>query len=131
MAKQKLYLYLARRDRKGIMLLSTFPAPKDVRPTRVADINSLNLPPKLTKEITETVHENRMLYEPWIESANSFGDLKNSLKKRGYRNLPLNQSPMHMPGLTPTGEEPTGANTEQLNQRKSMLRRGSDQARRT
>lgn len=127
----KLYLYLARRDRKGIMLLSTFPAEKDVHPTRVADIKKLNLPPKLTKEISETVHDNRMMYEPWIESANSFGDLKQSLKKRGYRNLPLNQSPMHMPGMIPTGDESTVANTGQLSQRKSMLRRGSDQARRT
>lgn len=116
----KLYLYLGRRDRKGMMLLSTFPASSPVPPTRVTDLSKLQLPHHLTKEIQDTIHENRMEYEPWIESAKNFQDLKASLKKRGYKNLPLQQAPKHM--LDAMGLQPC---IKDIDKRKTMLRRGS------
>jgi hypothetical protein len=97
----------------------------------VSNINDLQLPAELTKEIQETVHLNRMEYEPWIESADSFAGLKESLKKRGYKNLPIQQAPKHMPLPTKLKEQPKTADTRHLSQRKSMIRKGSDQARRT
>ena len=72
-----------------------------------------------------------MEYEPWIESAETFGDLKKSLTKRGYRNLPLQQAPKHMPLPTPLGEKTKEANSDHLVKKRSMLRKGSDQARLT
>lgn len=58
-------------------------------PTRVKDIESLNLPAYLERRISKQAHKERMLWELWIESAGSFAELRKNLKKRGYKNLPL------------------------------------------
>ncbi len=93
--QKKLYLYLARRDKKGMRLLSTFNENVDMPPTRVSDIKQLSLPETMEKEISRTVYENRMLWELWIQSAESFQGLKQLLKKRGYKKLPMVSAPMH------------------------------------
>jgi hypothetical protein len=35
-----------------------------------------------------------MLYEPWIESASSYQELKERLKIRGYSDLPMGATPL-------------------------------------
>ena len=125
----KLFLYLGRRDKKGMQLLSVFNAPKEIRPTRVQNIKDLKLPHDLEQEIAQTVHDERMLHELWMESAENFAGLKESLKKRGYKNLPIQQAPLHVP--LPKPRESGVTLDTRLKPRKTMLRRGSDQARRT
>jgi hypothetical protein len=49
----------------------------------------------MASEIANTIHENRMLWEPWIESAKDFQDLKESLRERGYTDLPFRSPVMH------------------------------------
>ena len=72
-----------------------------------------------------------MLWEPWVESANSVKDLKRKLKKRGYKNLPNIVEPMvdlksiltRMP--MPEGEpilDPRIAKNVERNHKKTMLR---------
>jgi len=56
-----LYLYLARRDKSGIRILDG--------------------------QITQIIYDARMLWEPWVESANTFEELRASLKIRGYTNI--------------------------------------------
>lgn len=41
-----------------------------------------------------------MYWEPWLESADSYQDFRESLKKRGIRNVPLPSTPMHMLSIT-------------------------------
>ena len=125
----RLYLYLGRRDRKGLKLLSTFSSSQKINPTRVSNIDSLNLPSDLTNQIKQSVEDNKMMYEAWIETSSSFQELKNSLKARGYKNLPLSQSPIHMMAPKQIGEE-KGTSVPIKGQR-TMLRRGSNQDRRT
>ena len=84
----KYYLYLAKRDKKGIKVLTTFPG-KEFPATKINDLSTLNLPEHLEKPIEKEIYDNRMLWEPWFEGAESYNDLVDSLKKRGYRNLPL------------------------------------------
>ena len=89
----RIYLYLARRDKKGIKIITIFPSKSGYSHTRVSDIKSLTLPDDLESSITKDVHENRMLWEPWLEGAENYSDLKKSLIKRGYSNIPLCEAP--------------------------------------
>jgi hypothetical protein len=59
-----------------------------------------------------------MLYELWIESSESFENLKKSLLKRGYSNLPLQKSIIY---TTSSKKE-----NVKVKQTKSMLRKNSD-----
>ena len=125
MASQKLYLYLTRRDRTGVKLISVFPAPHPVPPTRLADIKTLNLPSELSLEIDKTINTNRMLFEPWVQSASNYQELKESLKNRGYKNIPITMSAMHEPRPVPPDKPKITPKTSHLFSRKTMLRRAS------
>ena len=57
--------------------------------SKLEDVASLNLPELWRKKINQVISENRMLYEPWIESARDFEELKQRLKGRGFSNLPM------------------------------------------
>ena len=57
--------------------------------TRVNDIPALNLETTIQKNLENSVFVNRMLWELWMESANSFENLKQNLRKRGYSGLPI------------------------------------------
>jgi hypothetical protein len=114
-----LYVYLARLDKKGMKVISAFPFGQKVYATKVSDIEKLNLNPELSLKIAKEAYENRMMYELYLESADSFEDLKASLSKRGYSRLPVSQF---------TGfESPTYVNKHALVTKSStMLRRNSD-----
>ena len=83
---KKLYLYLARRDKKGVEILTILHGPA-VPPTRVADVERLGLPRNLTEQLKQSIHDDRMYWEPWIEAADSYADLVATLKNRGYSNV--------------------------------------------
>lgn len=91
MSKNYLYIYLARLDKKGIKVISGFKYDKKIYPSRISDINKLNLNQQVHNKVIQESYENRMQYDLWAETANSFNDLRDSLKKRGYTNLPMQQ----------------------------------------
>lgn len=71
------------------------------------------------QKVQEELFKNRMEYELWIESAGSFNELKESLSKRGYTNLPFQQFA--------TYSKPTVLNDRKLITKKNtMTRRNSD-----
>lgn len=88
----KLYLYLAKRDKKGMMVLAVFIG--DAKTTRVSDVKMLKLDHETTSRLQTIVHENRMNYELWIEPASSYLDLHKKLTRRGYKQLPLASMPL-------------------------------------
>lgn len=89
--KNNLYLYLARLDKKGIKTLCSFAYPNKVYPTRINNLQELNMHPEVYAKISKEANENRMQYELYAESASSFDELKKSLRERGYSNLPMQQ----------------------------------------
>lgn len=117
--QKKSYLYLTRRDKKGIKLLMTFPSKTDQPPVRVSDVKQLFLPESITAKVKEEVSTNRMTHELWIESADSYQDLKAKLTKRGYTGLPINQTIIIMM----EDKKPLGAKLPEA--KASMMRRGS------
>jgi hypothetical protein len=89
--KNTLYIYLARLDKKGIKVLVAFEYAKKVYPTKIKNINELNLNKEILNKVIKQSHDNRMEYVLYAETAISFDELKSSLHNRGYMNLPLQQ----------------------------------------
>ena len=119
MITNSLYLYLARRDKKGIKVVSGFGFKGKAYAARVEDISRLGLNPQVSATVAREAYENRMEYELFVESAESFDDLRISLQNRGYSNLPLQQFTGYV--------GPTSINKNALVTTKStMLRRNSD-----
>jgi len=119
MTRNSLYIYLARRDKKGIKVVSAFDFDGKVYPTRVENLTKLGLSPQVSSKVAKEAYENRMEYELFIESAESFDELRISLGKRGYSQLPLQQFTGYV--------GPTTINKNSLITAKStMIRRNSD-----
>ena len=96
---KKLYLYLARRDKKGMEVLTVLNGPA-VPPTRIKDVTSLGLPRQLMSQLKQSIYDDRMYWEPWIEAADTYADLVQSLRKRGYTNISVTPSVRHMSDIS-------------------------------
>ena len=83
-----MWIYLARRDKTGIRILSQFRG-KKILPTRIKNLPDLRLPTDYEDVLSKIIYDNRMMYEPWIESATDYASLRDQLKLRGYSNIPL------------------------------------------
>lgn len=46
------------------------------------------------RRISQIIHDNNMLYEPWVETADDFNELRTRLKDRGYSNIPMGAIPL-------------------------------------
>lgn len=130
---EKLYLYLAKRDKTGFKLIATFPTNQSYPPTKVDDVAKLGLSENIVNEIKPIIYENRMRYDVWIQTAKDFKELKASLQYRGYKNLPIQMSPMYRQGTSIRNKsEPKpkqDVNLRNLQPKTTMLRRKSDQRR--
>lgn len=116
-----LYLYLGRRDKKGIRIIAKLTG-RTLLPTRIDDAGllSLALPEAWYNQIHQIIYDNRMLWEPWLQSwSGTFEELRTSLKARGYTNIPVSAQP-EFTASTITNQY---VNISYLPQRKTMLRR--------
>lgn len=46
------------------------------------------------RKIFQIIHDNRMLYEPRMETAKSFNELSSRLKHRGFSDIPMGATPL-------------------------------------
>jgi hypothetical protein len=115
----KIWLYLARRDKTGMEILTVLKGRRQLA-VRVKDLLVLNLPPSWYVEIQRKVEEKKMLWEPFVESAADFDTLRENLKKRGYTNLPVNGQPLFRWNV-----KPPEVNVNRLPEVKKMVQRGS------
>lgn len=116
-----LWIYLARRDKTGIKMTSKFRG-KKIIPSRIESIEDLHLPPSYADYIKTLIYENRMLYEPWIESANDYATLVQNLKLRGYTNVPVSGKLLY--GLNTNGYPPE-ISVRNIPEKKTMTRKSS------
>jgi hypothetical protein len=86
MELSKLYLYLARRDKSSVRVLAILQG--ESKTMRIHNLSDLSLPTDMHEAISQEVDANRLLWEVWIEPAESFNVLKAALTKRGYKSLP-------------------------------------------
>lgn len=88
--------------------------------SRVTDLTMLKLPQIWERKITQIINDNRMLYEPWIESATDYNELRDRLKGRGYSDLPMGVSSLlHMAAYAKAPK----ADTSSCLVKKTMLRK--------
>lgn len=91
--KSKIFVYLAKRDKKEIKVLGILNNNKKCHPTKIKieKINEINLPNEIINSIKEEYKKNKLIWEIYLESSDSYEELKKSLIRRGYKNLPLHQ----------------------------------------
>lgn len=84
-----IYLYLTKRDKTGVRIITKFQGGKQT-PIRLTNdyLNKLQLPSILNVEISQIISDNKMLWEPWIQSVETFDDFVTNLKNSGYKNIP-------------------------------------------
>lgn len=91
--KSKIFVYLGKRDKKEIKVLGILNNNKKCHPTKIKieQINEINLPNEIINSIKEEYKKNKLIWEIYLESSDSYEELKKSLFRRGYKNLPLHQ----------------------------------------
>lgn len=113
------YIYLARRDKGGVrILLVTRGNP--VMSTRVDNIDILGLSVEVASELKQKIYDDRIYWEPWIESADTFEAYRAALKVRGYTNIPLSSQPE----IYSVSSKPS-VNTKVLPQKTIMIRKNT------
>ena len=113
-----LYIYLARRDKSSIRILATVKG-KPILATRLDNVNQLRLPQEWTTGLNQIIYDNRMLWEPFIEHANTYQELQTLLLKRGYSNVPISPQPE----LSSSNLGSPTINSSSLPDKKVMLRK--------
>lgn len=86
------------------------------------DLSILKLPQTWDKRIQQIIFDNRMLYEPWIESAKNFNELKSRLQSRGFSDVSSGVNPLL--DLAAYSKAPI-ADTSECHVRKTMMRKKS------
>jgi len=102
------------------MKLITVLQSKEAVNGKLDDMTSLNLPKVWERKIAQIIHDNRMLYEPRLETAKDFNELRSRLKHRGYSDIPMGANPMlDMKAYAKAPE----ANTSSVKVQKTMIRK--------
>ena len=115
-----LYLYLGRRDKSGIRILAKFQGRPQL-PLRVEDLGPFQLPAGWTNQLEQIIFDSRMLWEPWIESSDTFDELRSNLKTRGYLNVPVSAQPE----FTSAASQTPTINVSHLPRKTTMLRKNT------
>lgn len=88
-----LWLYLGRRDKKGVQILAKLLC-RDLSPIKLSNIKVLSLPSSWEGKLSDMIEQNKIYWEPWLQTNDTFEDLASNLKIRGYSQLPANGQPM-------------------------------------
>lgn len=126
--QNQIYIYLAKRDKKGIKLLANFPHKTKTYPIKIKteNLEDFQFSFQIRNLLYLEIEKNKLNYELYLESAPSFNELKKSLTKRGYKNLPIQQFNLRLEESNQTVNESLFLNKKSL-----MIRKKSDQARLT
>lgn len=115
-----LYIYLARRDKSAVRILAKVTG-KPILATRINEVSLLRLPTDWTTGLNQLIYDNRMLWEPFIEYAETYDDLTMNLLKRGYSNIPISPQPE----LSSSNLGSPTINSSSLPDKKTMLRKNA------
>jgi hypothetical protein len=113
------YLYLGRRDKSAVRFLAKFLGREQLA-TRVDDITPLRLPHGWAEQIEQIIFDSRLEWEPWVESADSFDELRSALRIRGFTNVPTNAQSE----FTPANVQTPQVNMNHLPKKITMMRKG-------
>lgn len=89
-------------------------------PTRLSELEMLNLKSKDQFKLKQIVDANRMDWELWIESASSFKSFKEAQKQRGISGLPISDRSEISESIGKVNEH----TVKKLPNQKTMMRKG-------
>jgi hypothetical protein len=113
------YIYLAKRDKSSVKILFICRG-LPIIASRLEDVDALSLPAEISGELKQKIYDDRIYWEPWIQSADTFADFRAALKVRSYNNIPLSSQP-EIYSVTAQ----SNANTKSLPQKTTMIRKGT------
>lgn len=116
---KKLYIYLGSRKKQDIKLITVLQGTVN-GPTRLTNLAQFELPIIWQKQIEDIIHTNRMFYEPFVDSANNYEELKKRFIAQGYKHVADGEIPLL--NLNAGGKVPR-ANTVGVKANKSMIRK--------
>ena len=91
----KHFLYLCKRDKKGVILLLTLNG-SQIPKTFLSDFEILDLPENIKTKCENYYNSLRLTWQIIIESSNSFDEIKKRLHKNGYKNIQIDNSPLFL-----------------------------------
>lgn len=112
---------MASRDKNDMKLVTVLQTERDVN-SGLTDLKELNLPPAWEQEIRKIIYDNRMRYEPKMQTATSYHDLREKLKSQGHTGVPNSATPLL--NFSAYQAAPV-ANTTSCNVKRTMLRKAS------
>jgi hypothetical protein len=114
------YIYLTRRNKSDVRIIGTILSSQQIHASRLNEIGHLGLSAGDRDELKMIVSGYLLEWEPWIESAENYQDLKEKLIKRG-----INAPPSNTPIFNFKATELPKATAVKLNKNKVMTRRMS------
>lgn len=122
--KNTIYVYLAKRDKKGIKVIASFGYNNKCYPTKInfSELSKTQLPARVQQTIR--AEKDILSYEIYIESASSADEFRKSLISRGYRNVPLHQ-------ISISNQNKFKINNNFITTEESLMMKRNSQARRT
>lgn len=112
------YIYLARRNKSDVRIIGTIQSGQHIQASRLTEWSNLGLSMSDRSELKTILEGYIMDWEPWIESAENYKDLKEKLHKRG-----INAPPSNTPIFNFETTEITKAAAIKLNKNRTMTRR--------
>lgn len=97
----KIWMYLGRRDKTEVRIIASTRG-KQISRVTLLNVDSLGLPSLWQDEINQIIDDNKQLWEFWIHQADTFIDLRENLKTRGYTNIPSSSTPEYKRNLVST-----------------------------
>ena len=121
--KNQMFIYLAKKNKKGIKCVASFSYDKKCFPSKITNLENSLLSNDVKKIIYQELNKNKYIYDIYAETASSFEELKKSLMRRGYTDLPLQQFNITI------GPNQTINEKSLITEKNVMLRKKSDQSR--
>ena len=110
-------------------ILTTLASSQKINPTKIIDISKLGLDSELENNIINYYNNYKMHWDLFIESSDSYKNFKESLKNRGFYNLPLFSSNLFQEKIEPVVKIKQKQNNIMIKsseiKTKTMLRRSS------
>lgn len=108
-------MYLGRRDHTEVRIIASVRG-KMIPRTSLLNVDLFGLPQLWQDEINQIIEKNKLFWEFWIHQADTFFDLRENLKIRGYTNIPPSATAEYKRNLISTYI----INTNQLPKQKIM-----------
>lgn len=117
---EKIYLYLVKRNKTDAKVIGTLISAHHIQMGRLTTLDDLGLVAQERLDLAKVVQDHRMEWEPWIETAGNYHQLRESMLKRGIHAPPSANSP-----LINFTSEVNKTVAIKLNKNKIMIRRMS------